>query len=179
MDGSGSSLGLSQCRASEMDASDGQDQRTLCWGFKPVTLLHPEHKPAHGAALFPAASMCWKCLGEAGFSRVPHGCPRPGPGLSALQLLSAPPALTSIFWFCLLSLDSGKEDTGLGGEGNRTAVKKVLLLLFHLPLLFYSSLILIFMSTDRFLWHFPPSRLQLLFLPGCTCKHCARGRGVL
>lgn len=58
-------------------------------------------------------------------------------------LLSAPPALTSIFWFCLLSLDPGKEDTGLGGEGNKTAVKKLLLLLFCLPLLFYSPLILI------------------------------------
>lgn len=48
MDGNGSSVGLSR-QASEVNALDGQDQRTLCWGFKPLTLLHPEKKPAHRA----------------------------------------------------------------------------------------------------------------------------------
>ena len=168
MDGNGSSLGLSQHKTPEVDASDGQDQQTLCWGFKPPALLHPEQKPARGAARFLAASMCWKCLGEEGFSRVPRGAPRvpaSWPGAvwsSALALLlSAPPALTSIFWFCLVSLDPGKAHTGLDGEGNKTAVKEPLLLLFHLPLVFHSPLILLLMSTDQFLQHFLPLRLQL------------------
>lgn len=69
----------------------------------------------------------------------PTSWPRAGCSAALALLLSATPAFTSIFWFCLLSLDPGKEDRV--GSGKKEDGEKFLLLLFHLPLLFYSTLL--------------------------------------